>query len=135
MRQELKTRLAQHGVSATSQRLDVAEILFVRPQHMSADQVIGELRANARNVSKATVYNTLNMFVEHGLLRELHVDPERTFYDSTTRAHHHFYNMDTGELIDIPSDHVVIDRLPELPAGTVSQGIDVVVRVRNARPD
>ena len=132
LREAIKERLGRHGVSATIQRLDVAEILFAAPQHLSAEQIIERLKANGKNVSKATVYNTLNMFVAQGLLREVHVDPERTFYDSTTHPHHHFFNVDTRELMDIPSSEISIDRLPELPAGTQAEGVDVVIRVRNA---
>lgn len=131
-RELIKERLSRHGVSATIQRLDVAEILFAAPQHLSAEQIIERLKADGKHVSKATVYNTLNMFVGQGLLREVHVDPERTFYDSTTRPHHHFFNVDTHELMDIPADQILIDRLPQLPAGTLAEGVDVVIRVRNS---
>ena len=131
MREEIKERLGRHGVSATIQRLDVAEILFAAPQHLSAEQIIARLRANGKNVSKATVYNTLNMFVAQGLLREVHVDPERTFYDSTTAPHHHFYNMDSGQLMDIPADQVALERIPDVPPGTAAEGVDIVVKIRN----
>ena len=130
VREELKTKLAQHGVSATSQRLDIAEVLFEMPQHMSAEQIIERLSANYKHVSKATVYNTLNMFVAQGLLREVHVDPERTFYDSTTHPHHHFFNVKTRELIDIPASEISVGQMPTLPAGTVAEGLDVVIRIR-----
>ncbi len=132
VREAIKERLGRHGVSATIQRLDIAEILFAAPQHMSAEQIIAELKMTGKNVSKATVYNTLNMFVAQGLLREVHVDPERTFYDSTTAPHHHFYNVDTGQLTDIPANEITLERLPEVPFGTVAEGVDIVVKVRNA---
>lgn len=132
MREVIKDKLVRHGVSATIQRMDVAEILFSEPQHLSAEQIIERLKASGKNVSKATVYNTLNIFVAQGLLREVHVDPERTFYDSTTTPHYHFFNVDNGSLIDIPTDQIAIQGLPTLPDGTVADGVDVVVRVRNA---
>lgn len=132
LRESIKERLGRHGVSATIQRLDVAEILFAAPQHLSAEQIIERLKATGKNVSKATVYNTLNMFVGQGLLREVHVDPERTFYDSTTQPHHHFFNVDTRELTDIPSSAIAIEHLPAAPLGTRAEGVDVVIRVRNA---
>lgn len=132
MREAIKDKLSRHGVSATIQRLDVAEILFAEPQHLSAEQIIERLKTAGKNVSKATVYNTLNIFVAQGLLREVHVDPERTYYDSTTTPHHHFFNVDTGTLTDIPNNLIAVDRLPELPPGTIADGVDVVVRVRNA---
>jgi Fur family iron response transcriptional regulator len=81
-------------------------------------------------VSKATVYNTLGLFASSGLIREVIVDPARVFYDSNTGNHHHFYNVDTGELTDIDSDSMEITTLPEMPAGTVAAGVDIIVRVR-----
>ena len=98
---------------------------------MSADQIIVDLRAVGSRVSKATVYNTLNLFSGRGLTREVSVDPERQFYDSTTTPHHHFYNVDTGELTDIGLDDLQFSQLPDLPAGIETQGIEVIVRVRN----
>ena len=100
---------------------------------MSADKIIADLKSDGSRVSKATVYNTLNLFTSHNLIREVSVDPERQFYDSTSGPHHHFYNVDTGELIDIGLGELEFSRLPELPPGTEAQDIEVVVRVRNKR--
>jgi Fur family iron response transcriptional regulator len=131
-RSEIRTKFETHGILPTPQRLEVAEILLQKPQHMSADQIIEELRAKGSNVSKATVYNSLNLFGERGLVKECLVDPERRFYDSTTSPHHHFYNADTGELSDIPSDTIEVTGLPELPAGTHMEGAELIVRIRNS---
>ena len=119
------------GILSTPQRLEIAGILLQRPQHLSADQIIERLRSNKSVVSKATVYNTLKLFSERGLVKECMVDPVRIFYDSTTHAHHHFYNVDTGELFDIPDAQVSFEDLPDLPAGTESDGIEVLIKVRN----
>jgi len=118
------------GILPTPQRLEVAAILLEKPQHLSADQIIERLRMSGSAVSKATVYNTLNLFSEHGLVKEVMVDPIRKFYDSTTHAHHHFYNVDTGELADIPDDLVSFETLPELPAGTQRESVEVLIKVR-----
>lgn len=126
----MRNMLTQANVAATNQRLDIAEILFAAPQHLSAEQIIEQLTTSAKKVSKATVYNTLNMFVKQGLLREVYVDPERRFYDSTTTPHYHFYNLETRELTDIPLDHVVLSHMPALPEGTRADGIDIVIKVR-----
>ena len=99
---------------------------------MSADQIIDRLREAGSSVSKATVYNTLNLFGERGIVREVMVDPTRKFYDSTTHPHHHFYNVDTGELHDIPEDHIRFSELPSMPQGTRSESIDVLIRIRGA---
>jgi Fur family iron response transcriptional regulator len=77
------------------------------------------------------VYNTLGLFARNGLVREVIVDPTRVFYDPNTDNHHHFYNMDTGELMDIDSSELRISELPELPEGTVAAGVDVIIRVRD----
>lgn len=132
LRSEILTKFDSHGILQTPQRLEVAEILLQKPQHLSADQIIEELRAKGSKVSKATVYNSLKLFGERGLVKECLVDPERRFYDSTTRPHHHFYNADTGELSDIPPDTVEVTGLPELPAGTQMESAELIVRIRNS---
>jgi len=109
----------------------VAEVLLDRPRHLAADQILDELRAAGSQISKATVYNTLRLFSERGLVRELNVDASRTFYDSTTHPHHHFYNVDTGQLDDIPAGQVTISGLPRLPKGTEEESVEVLIRVRD----
>jgi Fur family iron response transcriptional regulator len=122
--------LEQHGIRPTSQRLKMAQILLTAPCHMTAEQILATLRETEGRVSKATVYNTLNLFVAQGLTREIHADPERCVYDSTMAPHHHFQNVDTGEMIDIRPEELAFSRLPELPAGTEVESVDVVIRVR-----
>jgi Fur family iron response transcriptional regulator len=120
-------------VLPTAQRVDIALVMLARPQHLSAEQIIAAIRAGGLKISKATVYNTLNLFRERGLVRTVDVDPTRQFYDSSTSAHHHFYNEDTGELTDIAPESVALDVQTALPPGTEQMGVDVVVRVRGAR--
>lgn len=123
--------LEQRGIRPTTQRLRVAEILLTAPRHLTAEQILVALRETAAgHVSKATVYNTLNLFVAEGLAREIHADPERCVYDSTMAPHHHFQNVETGEMIDIRPEDLSFARLPELPPGTEIQSVDVVIRVR-----
>lgn len=130
LRQQVLRRLGAHNVIPTPQRVMVGQILFARPQHLSADQILKAIHKTGSRVSKATVYNTLNLFVERGLVRQVNVDPTRAYYDSTTDRHHHFYNVDTGELKDIPEDEIELKDLPGLPSGTRVDGVQVVVRVR-----
>lgn len=110
----------------------MAEVVFSKPQHLSADQILAAIRASGSRVSKATVYNTLNLFCDRGLLRTVDIDPQRQYYDSTSHAHHHFYNVDTGELTDIPLDAVQLNLRAALPPGTRHDGVEVVIRVRGA---
>jgi Fur family transcriptional regulator, iron response regulator len=132
-RDEISQLLTARGVFPTSQRIDVALVILAKPQHLSADQIIAGIRAMGSRVSKATVYNTLNLFRERGLLRTVEVDPTRQYYDSTIDAHHHFYNVDTGELTDIPVDAITLKVSTGLPPGTEQAGVDVVIRVRGGR--
>ena len=129
---DIQSLFDKHGVLPTPQRLEVAEVLLARPQHLSADQILERLKDAGSRVSKATVYNTLNLFSDRGLVREVMVDPVRKYYDSTTHAHHHFYNVDSGELYDIPDDAVGFSALPELPDGTTAASVEVLIRVKNS---
>ena len=128
--EEAAQLLLSRGVLPTAQRVDIALVMLARPQHLSAEQIIAAIRAGGLKISKATVYNTLNLFRERGLVRTVDVDPTRQFYDSSTAAHHHFYNEDTGELTDIAPDSVALNVHTALPPGTEQTGVDVVVRVR-----
>lgn len=131
-RADILSLFDQHGILPTPQRIEIADILLARPQHLSAEQIIETLRDAGSSVSKATVYNTLNLFGERGLVKEVMVDPVRKFYDSTTHPHHHFYNVDSGELSDIPDHLVGFSELPDPPAGTEAQSIELLIRVRDS---
>ncbi len=133
-RDEIAQRLESFGVLPTPKRLDVGEMILSHPQHASADQILAGVRAMGSKISKATVYNTLNLFCEYGLLRTVTVDPTRQFYDPTIKPHHHFYNVDSGELVDIAPDAISLQVNTALPRGTVQAGVDVVIRVRDRKP-
>lgn len=130
LRSDILVRFDDLNILSTPQRLEIAGILLEKPQHLSAEQIIDQLRSGGSRVSKATVYNTLNLFRDRGLVRECVVDPERRFYDSTTEPHHHFYNLDTGELTDIPSENIRFDGLPQFPENGQLDSIEVVIKVR-----
>jgi Fur family iron response transcriptional regulator len=129
---QLARLLKRHDILPTRQRLTIARVLFNRVQHLCADQVMNFVNNSTDHVSKATVYNTLGLFARKGLIREVIVDPTRVFYDSNTSDHHHFYNVDTGELRDIEASELEIAALPDLPPGTVADGVDVIIRLRNS---
>jgi Fur family iron response transcriptional regulator len=130
-KQDVARLLREHGILPTQQRLMIARVLFESRQHYSADQVMASVNEGRDRVSKATIYNTLGLFARNGLVREVIVDPTRVFYDPNTSNHHHFYNVDTGELIDIDSTDLQINDLPKLPDGTVAEGVDVIIRLRS----
>jgi len=126
--------LKEYGILPTQQRLMIARVLFARHQHLSADQIMNRVNEGRDHVSKATVYNTLGLFARNGLIREVIVDPTRVFYDPNTSNHHHFFNIDTGELTDIESERLQLSDLPDLPEGTVAAGVDVIIRIRRESP-
>ncbi len=130
VRDRITARLTGLGIRPTSQRVQIALLVLDRPCHFSADQLLGTLRRDGARVSKATVYNTLNLFSRHGLIREIAVDPERLMYDSTTNSHHHVYNVATGELFDIAAQELRIGKLPTLPSATEAESVEVIVKVR-----
>jgi Fur family transcriptional regulator, iron response regulator len=131
-REALAETLRRHGIAPTHQRIEIAHVLFERRQHLSAEQILAAVNASEAETSKATVYNTLRLFLEKKLVRELIVDPTRIYYDPNTEPHHHFYDVVTGQLTDIPEDAVRIEGLPPLPPGTVADGVDVIIRTRPA---
>ncbi len=122
--------LQAHGIRITEPRRRIAELLLGRPQHRSAEQVTDALRREGFRISKATVYNTLNLFASHGLLRELAVDPRRSWFDSNTSRHFHFHDVRRGVLSDVAVAEVQFARLPEPPPGMEVESVEVVIRVR-----
>ena len=129
-RDDMAGLLREHGINPTHQRIEIAYALFSRQEHLSADQIMAVVNDRHSETSKATVYNTLNLFKQHKLVREVIVDPSKVFYDPNTGPHHHFYNLQSGELIDIDASDVQIQGLPALPSGMVTEGVDVIIRIR-----
>src|SRR5205807_10552751 len=105
-------RLSDCGIRATAQRVRIATLLLSAPQHLSAEQILASLRAAGARVSKATVYNTLNLFAAHGLIRQLSVDGSRAWFDSNVDPHSPFHTPDTAPLLAVPVPPVASARLP-----------------------
>lgn len=123
-------RLTKAGLRPTRQRLALAKLLFDgRDRHLTAEQLHGEASAAAMQVSLATVYNTLHQFTEAGLLREVVVEAGRSYFDTNTNDHHHFFHEGSGLLQDIPGEHVALGMLPQAPAGTKVARVDVIIRL------
>lgn len=131
-REAIAGLLRQYGITPTHQRIEIAHALLSRREHLSAERLLAIVNERHAHTSKATVYNTLSLFVAKQLIREVIVDPARVFYDPNTEPHHHFYHVDTGELSDINAGDVEIARLPDLPSGMVTEGVDIIVRIRAA---
>lgn len=128
--EDINALLRSRRIIPTGQRVEIAQLLFSRREHLSAEEVFSLVNDDSARVSKATVYNTLGLFAERGLIREVIADPTRVFYDPNTTPHHHFYDTTTGKLMDIPAEEVRISALPALPEGMLMEGVEVIVRVR-----
>ncbi|MCR4300976.1 MAG: transcriptional repressor [Sulfuricaulis sp.] len=127
---EVTELLRKRGIHPTLQRVIIARLLFNKCTHLSAEDVYRLVNAENRRVSKATVYNTLGLLAEKGVIREVIADPTRIFYDPNTQPHHHFFNVESGELTDISVEQISVNNLPPLPLGATLEGVDVIVRLR-----
>jgi len=124
-------RLRRAGLRPTKQRLALAGLLFTHgDRHATAEQLHEEAVAAGVPVSLATVYNTMHQFTAAGLLREGTVDGTRTYFDTNTGRHHHFYCEDDGTLLDIDGDAIEVGRLPSPPQGAKIDRVDVIVRLK-----
>ncbi len=126
--------LKAHRIKVTRQRVEIGSILFAPGQHLLAPQLLNLVNQNSEAVSKASIYNTVALFARKGLVRKVIINSGNVFYDSNTTHHHHFYNVSTGVPTDIPEEQIIISQLPELPDGTVIEGVDVTIRLRDKSP-
>jgi Fur family iron response transcriptional regulator len=124
-------RLRAVGLRPTRQRIALARLLFEgSDRHVTAEQLRTEAQGAAIRVSLATVYNTLHQFTAAGLLREVVVEPGRSYFDTNVEDHHHFFCETSGMLQDIPGESIAVGALPSPPAGTEISRVDVIIRVR-----
>ncbi len=115
----------------TRQRVELAELLFSKGErHVSAEDLFDEARKAGVIVSLATIYNTLHQFTDSGLLRAISVDSTKTYFDTNTDNHHHFFIEGSNKVIDMPHGFARVENLPEPPKGMEISRVDVVVRVR-----
>ncbi|NQU56531.1 MAG: transcriptional repressor [Rhodospirillales bacterium] len=123
-------QIKRAGLRPTRQRLALAKLLFGgENRHVTAELLHGEAQAEKMRVSLATVYNTLHQFTNAGLLREIVVDAQRSYFDTNTGDHHHFYFEKNGQLMDIPDDTIALASIPDAPEGMAIKSIDIVVRI------
>ncbi len=124
-------RLRDVGLRPTRQRLALSKLLFENgDRHVTAEQLHAQAMDVGVRVSLATIYNTLHQFTEAGLLREVVVEPGRSYFDTNTSDHHHFFYEESGELEDISSDDLIVSQIPDPPKGASVDRIDVTVRLR-----
>lgn len=126
-------RLRDAGLRPTRQRLALAKLLFDDcDRHITAEQLHSEALSGNIRVSLATVYNTLHQFTTAGLLREIVVDAGRSYFDTNTSCHHHFFDDTSGILSDVPDGQLQVTGMPVPPAGSEVESVNVVVRIRAA---
>jgi Fur family iron response transcriptional regulator len=111
--------LREHGINPSAQRVAVARYVLHTAEHPSADEVLTRVRKRFPHVSRATVYNTLNLFVKVGLLRQFVLNEGRVVFDPRTEDHHHFIDDETGEIQDVPWDAIEVSNVARL------KGLDV----------
>jgi Fur family iron response transcriptional regulator len=124
-------RLRATGLRLTRPRLALAQLLFDGDdRHITAEQLFGEASAASIPVSLATVYNFLHQFITAGLLREVVVEPGRSYFDTNVNHHHHFFCEASGALQDIAGQDLTVSGIPLPPSGTEISCVEVIVRVR-----
>ena len=131
-REQTLQRLQAHDIQPSAQRLAVAEHVLWSDEHPSADRVWGEVKKSFPMISRATVYNTLNLFVERGLLRELVLEEGNVVFDPKTEAHHHFVDEDSGRIYDVPWEKVKVSDVDHIE-GFEIRDYQVVMRGRKKR--
>ncbi|MEN0041036.1 MAG: iron response transcriptional regulator IrrA [Pseudomonadota bacterium] len=129
---DLTQKLRDAGLRPTRQRMSLGELMFAKGnRHISAEALHEEALAADVPVSLATVYNTLHQFTEAGLLRAVAVESSKTYFDTNTSDHHHFFIEDENRVVDVPASHISVSDLPEPPDGMEIARVDVIVRLRN----
>ena len=124
--------MAKAGLRPTRQRVTLAALLIGDGQHrhVTAESLFEAAKHQGEAVSLATVYNTLRAFCDAGLMQEVTVDGSKSYFDTNTHDHPHFYWEQDGKLTDAPSEQLVIAQLPKAPAGAEIASVDVVIRLR-----
>jgi Fur family transcriptional regulator, iron response regulator len=127
-------RLRSFGLRPTKQRLAICKVLFDRKEtfHFTIDNLKKKIEKNTKSkISLATVYNTVHAFKKNGYLKEISLQGNKTFFDTNSSVHHHFYDEDTGDLMDIKSDDILLAKLPIAPKGKKIKDVEVTVNIAN----
>ena len=127
-------RLRSSGLRPTKQRLTICKILFDRKDtfHFTIDKLKKKIEKNTKTkISLATVYNTVHAFKNNGYLKEISLQGNKTFFDTNSKSHHHFYDQDTGDLVDIKNEDIILSKLPSTPKGKKIKEIEVTVSIAN----
>ena len=127
-------RLRSSGLRPTKQRLTICKVLFDRKDtfHFTIDKLKKKIEKNTKSrVSLATVYNTVHAFKNNGYLKEISLQGNKTFFDTNSTNHHHFYDQDTGDLMDIKNEDISLSKLPIAPKGKKIKKVEVTISLAN----
>jgi len=127
-------RLRSSGLRRTKQRIAICKVLFDRKEtfHFTIDNLKKKIEKNTKSkISLATIYNTVHAFKNHGYLKEISLQGNKTFFDTNSTNHHHFYDQDTGDLMDIKNEDINVSKLPPAPKGKKIKEIKVTISVVN----
>lgn len=131
---KVRSVLKQAGLRPTRQRMALGQLLFLdHHRHVTPDSLYEESRLAGETLSVATVYNTLNQFAEAGLIRKISLNGERTYFDTETGDHTHFYIAAEDRLIDIPLQSISVGPLPAPPAGYRISKVDIMIQLERAQ--
>lgn len=124
--------LSKNGIKPTRQRVAIATHMYEREQHLSADIILERVNKDltTTNVSKATVYNTLKLFVKEGILREVALDPQRVLFDTNIHQHHHIMNVDSGEIRDITPVGIDLTDIDGMQFDESISSVDLIIKVK-----
>ena len=127
-------RLRSSGLRPTKQRLTICKVLFDRKDtfHFTIDNLKKKIEKSTKSkVSLATVYNTVHAFKNNGYLKEISLQGNKTFFDTNSKSHHHFYDQDTGNLVDIKNEDISLNKMPTVPKGKIINGLEITVSIAN----
>ena len=122
--------LKDNGLKLTTQRnLVIKQLLNGKDKHFTAEDLYDEMKLKKKNVSLATIYNTLHSFVEKKILKLIAIKEGKTIFCTNMKNHYHFFNPKTGKLTDIPYERIKINKLPKPPKGTKIDNIEITINL------
>lgn len=123
--------LKSNGITPTKQRLEIADLIFVKNQHFNASDLIDKVKNAGLPISQATIYNTLCLFEQKGLLKTINLNNDHKFFDTNLDPHHHMYNTSNNTLTDISNEKISFSKLPDIPKNLSVEQTEVLIKVKN----
>ena len=134
MKNHFIDRLRTSGLRPTKQRVEICKILFDRKEtfHFTIDRLKKIIEKNIKSkISLATVYNTVHAFKNNGYVKEISLHGNKTFFDTNSENHHHLYDQETGDLLDIRNEDILLSKVPPLPKGKKIKKIEITISIEN----